>query len=468
MASASFSSTFGDADAGPEQRSSLIAALRARFGSSSKTAEVGAEALVPAKEEEAPDDPFAYLSDYLFSHAQDAQTLGSTTPANEASTGDRIADSFMQMDKGLDVRSKVLDALKVQMSIIPTQAPATSRPAGAAGGGQVIDLDLDEPAESPSHSGLAVPPAFHAPPEVCPCGNVPKRTAKFCIQCGKPWEALDVTGMPVPPPAKRLRVDPAGLAPPLVPEPTPVPVSATPAFPPKPPEPAVLPQVQLAPPGRPAAPAEPSGPEQASAEAAELAARKAAMLQRLQAAETMQQPGAGAQAAPSSTAGKAGPPTSTGSSSTSPSVAPDERPAGQSQEEYEKYRRKCWEQYYEYTSVWQKYYSQHQAELSGKGGMSEKGKTKGKPRPPSGAVPADLLLNPALVPPSGMSGGNGLGAPPHVVAPPGLAAGKGGGGRPGAPPTAMSGYGAVASANQLAAAKAKPAEVDIHSLLLGL
>merc|ERR1719162_95864 len=97
-------------------------------------------------------------------------------------------------------------------------------------------------------------PTFREPPQVCSCGNVPKRTAKFCIQCGKPWESSE-------PPLKRLRPDPASLAPPLTPAPLLVEALPTPK-PPPPPLPTALlqpemaPQLQLQPP---AAPMEPAG-----------------------------------------------------------------------------------------------------------------------------------------------------------------------------------------------------------------
>lgn len=545
MASASLSPTFGSMEGGHDQRSSLIAALRARLGESGGTDVTGdvteeapdfesdGLALVPPKEEEAMEDvSMEYLSDFLFAHAQDAPS--SEMPEGEDAASAGIENKFMQMDKRSDARSKVMDALKVQMSrsaAIPKQAPPTLPAMGRAGGSQVIDLELDSPDEMPAPAALT----YNEPPQVCPCGNVPKRTAKFCIQCGRAWEAAAAA-----PPQKRRRQHPAGLAPPLAPAPPlmPMPVlePVSPAFPPalpltsptlalvpplapmpplmpvpvltpappflvtappltspvpapvpKPappllpvpplqphlvPLPAPVPQLQLAPP---AVPTEPFGPQPGSAEAAELAARKAAMLGRLQAAETVGQAAAVASNMPPLSApGKAGPPNQ-GSGGPSPDVSGC--PPGSTPEQYEAYRRKCWEQYYEYTSVWKKYYDQNQAEQTGKGKTKDKGKGKMKGMQP-GSIPADLAQNPAMalsLPGKSMAGGKGLGArPAHVVPPPGYA-GKGAPllamGRPGGPPTVISGNLAVAAANQLVNAKvpqAMPPEEDIHSKLLGL
>eukprot|EP00438_Fugacium_kawagutii_P034901 Skav224147 [mRNA] locus=scaffold462:376378:376770:- [translate_table: standard] len=89
------------------------------------------------------------------------------------------------------------------------------------------------------------------------------------------------------------------------------------------------------------------------AEQAALAARKAQMLKSL-----------GADASRLQTQGsQAGP-------SAPPSVP--EPPPGASAEEFEAYRQQCWRQYYQYCSVWQKYYDQS------KGGKSAKGMGKGK------------------------------------------------------------------------------------------
>lgn len=547
MASTSLSPTFGDMDGGHDQRSSLIAALRARLGESDsadidgdvtgEAADFEADglALVPPKQEEAMEDvSLEYLSDFLFAHAQDAGS--NEAPEGEAPTGTVIENKFMQMDKRSDARSKVMDALKVQMSrsaAIPKQAPPV--PPASAGGSQVIDVDLDSADEMPAPAAVT----FHEPPRVCPCGNVPKRTAKFCIQCGRPWEA---PAMAAPPP-KRLRQNSAGHAPTLAsppalvpvpefatlppsltsapllssPTPTPVltlapvpelmPVAVLAPAPPLPlapaltlpvsaavpkPAPPLLPvpllQPQLVPlsasvpqlqPAPPAVPVEPSAPESRLAEAAELAARKAAMLGRLQAAETVGRPAAVASNMPGGPPPQSAPVNTGPSNQGSDGPSPDASgcPPGSTPEQYEAYRRKCWEQYYEYTSVWKKYYNQNQAEQTGKGKTKDKGKGKMKGMQP-GSIPADLAQNPAMalsLPGKSMASGKGFGAPAaHVVLPPGYT-GKGtpllGMGQPGRPPTVLSGNLAVAAANQLVNTKvpqAMPPEEDIHSKLLGL
>lgn len=96
------------------------------------------------------------------------------------------------------------------------------------------------------------------------------------------------------------------------------------------------------------------------AEQAALAARKAQMLKSL-----------GADASRLQTQGsQAGP-------SAPPSVP--EPPPGASPEEFEAYRQQCWRQYYQYCSVWQKYYDQS------KGGKSQGAKGMGKGKWPQGA-----------------------------------------------------------------------------------
>lgn len=461
------STTLGDIDANIDDRSSLIAALKARFGdpdSADQEDDCATEpdddaGLVTAKVEDNQDeeDPFAYLSDFLFSHAEEAQTLGSDTPAGQASTGDALADAFIQMDKGLDARAKCIDALKVSMHITkqaPAQvvapaapsakrqrATATAAPAAPA----VSDIiDLDD--EISSSQCSATPSAAQTEP-------APKRPRQE--PAGAPAEAAVLTPLPAPPVQKqKLRQKQASSGPLQVQTAAPNPNPAMQA----------APQVQIAPP----LVAKPPGPEPGSAEAMELAARKAAMLRRLQGAEAMGQ--VDAQAATPSAASA---PKARVANSSAP-AAPPSAPSGTSPEQFEAYRRKCWQEYYEYTSVWKKYYAQNQAEQSGKG------KGKGKPRPAAGAPEGGLLMPQSqghIVPPHGFPSTQG--GPP----PPGFPGAQGGlaaaqpprpfqtaaqsGSRSGGNP--LSGMLAVAAANQLASAQqAKPPEDDIHSKLLGL
>lgn len=491
-------STFGDVDNGVDQRSSLIAALRARFGNGGEeeeamqeieqaadaAAELNGEMVSQAPDfssdalslsapiggasaglckEEASDDSIAYLSDFLFAHAEE---VGISDEANsdKASTGDRLADAFARADRGLDARSKVIDALKVQLSrssAIPKGAPSTAPPVhvgvelnpSVPGASPIIDLEMDPPDGSQSQ----VQPPAPVPPASLPV---------------------------VPPPLKRMRRDPPGAAPP----PPPVPVA---------PEPSTQ-QAQIA--VAPKASTQPSAADltaraaNSAAEAAELAARKAAMLRRLQ--ET-----AGPSEAPPTSAKAPAPGIAPKAMPNTPGPAPPasaDCPNGSSPEQYEAYRRKCWEQYYEYCEVWKKYYSQNQAEQTGKGVKG--GKAKGKLRP-AGGVPgtgpdfSGLTLPPptmgkgqmAMPPLAGLPGA-GKGGPPALQ----LSAPTLGAIPPGLPGGITSGSLAIHAANQLASAKAggagqdvrpvvvppparvpvrapaPPADEDINSILLGL
>lgn len=462
------STTLGDIDANIDDRSSLIAALKARFDNpdaADQEDDCATEpdddaGLVTAQVEDTQEeeDPFAYLSDFLFSHAEEAQTLGSDTPAGQASTGDALADAFIQMDKGLDARAKCIDALKVSMHITkqaPAQVVAPAAPsmkrqrasATAAPAPQVASdiIDLDD--EISSSQCSITPSAAQKEPS-------PKRPRQAPAGApAAPAEAPALTPLPAPPAQKqKLRQKQAPSGPLQVHTAAPNPAMQA------------APQVQIAPP----LVAKPPGPDPASAEALELAARKAAMLRRLQGAEAMGQVDAQAATPSAASAAKAR------VANSSAPAAPPSAPSGTSPEQFEAYRRKCWQEYYEYTSVWKKYYAQNQAEQSGKG------KGKGKPRPAAGAPEGGLLMPQSqgqIVPPHGFPSTQG--GPP----PPGFPGAQGGpaaaqpprpfqtaaqsGSRSAA--NALSGMLAVAAANQLASAQqAKPPEDDIHSKLLGL
>lgn len=451
-----------------DRRSTLVAALRARFGNTDEGAQAdggafkrsGAApdfnsndlALMPPKEEDAPDDSIAYLSDFLFAHTQDPGALLGTEPQTGDVTGDPIADAFTQMDRGLDARQKVIDALKVQISRSTPETPLGVETAPI----EIIDLDSEPP------GGSLAPPAMQP---VATSGLTPEGMA---------------------PPSKRMRLEPTGAAPGFAPLSHPIHTT-----PPPPLNPLAGPGVPLAPVSVPSAPPlvpplktvppMPPGPPPDSAEAAELAAQKAKMLQRLQAVQDV----AGA----SHTVPPKSPPPASGASQlqqsslptpgSGPAPAPPDAagcPPGSSAEEYEAYRRRCWQQYYEYQAVWKKYYMQNQAEQSGKGKV--KGKVQGK-----AGLDASQTACVELALPGKGSLAVGLGAAPNIGgkgAPLSVASGgKGGQVQPGGPPgSATSGNLAIAAANLLASAKGgqaarvvpppRQAEEDIHSKLLGL
>lgn len=442
MASANVSLMPGDADSNIDERSSLLASLRARFGSGAAAGKQGPDfnseglALVPPKEE-ASDDSIAYLSDFLFAHAQDAAST---------STGDALRDEIGQIDRGIDARQKVLSALKNQLSTALEPVAMELAPA-APGGPPIIDLEIHEPELAGQQWTFT------------DVGLSPDEEEALNELEGEASDLIEAAREPL---LKRIRPNP-----------------------------------------KPVAPAPPPLNAAESAEAAELAARKAAMLRSLQAAETMGQAEAAPGAPPSSHLQGAATQTAMagGSGASRPPAQPDMSgcPAGSSPEQYEAYRKKCWEQYYEYTTVWKKYYNQNQAEQSGKGGSSyDPGKGKGKGKPPAPAaqhVGHYASVNPAVNPGHALAL-RGLGAsanagPPRLVPVPAGAGGKGGGllrplpngaslgAMSGLLPSGMtSGSQAVAAANALAAGRAgqgavvvpppKRPEEDIHSKLLGL
>jgi hypothetical protein len=410
-----FSSKLGDVDANIDKRKQLVATLRAKLGGVETDGyeqipppivkqegpdfESGELELVPPLDSQAvheppddPDDPgldpIEYLSEFLYAHAQDVPSA-----STEAPKGDAFKEVFEQMDRGLDERQRIIDGLKFQLSQPLSANVASTFPGEPA----VIDLE-EETVEMPDSSNASnlMLPSPVVPQQTTPTsatlngGLVPQQMGML------PPQGSDSEATLIPPP-KRVRtelVDTSSTGHMLQSLPRPLQEQPQP-----------VPQVSA------------GTTSAAMAEAAELAARKAAMLNRLSAVEALGQPEV------PGAAGSAWPPgtnPATGSDTVAPNSSSEAGSPGSSPEEYEAYRRKCWQQYYEYTAVWKKYYDQNQAEQSGKG------KAKGKLRPfGGGGMPPGL----------GMVAGKGSGGmpAPRSVPPPvsinpaaGLLSGKGG------------------------------------------
>merc|ERR1740121_876784 len=127
---------------------------------------------------------------------------------------------------------------------------------------------------------------------------------------------------------------------------------------------------------------------------------KAEMLRNLQAADGVAaEPPAAAtmRAAPNGAAPTVGSPPATRAAATCPE--------GTSPEEFEAYRRKCWEQYYEYTAACQKYYQQAAT-------TQAKGRGKGPAPRAAPANPAALSMVPSL---GGARPGAGAGQHPWAA-----------------------------------------------------
>lgn len=289
-----------------------------------------------------------------------AQSQGVATPTT-ATGGETFTDVMAQMDRGLDERQRLISALKGQLSQVAAM-PKTAPPAAPP-----ASSSMQFPQPAPSANAVPLIPVLS--PQT---GTSPS------------WEAAPST--------KRARLD-----------------------------------------GGDAASSPPTAASQTEAEVAELAAMKAKMLGNLQAAESIVQAKAPAMALPVGEEEESTPSAPPISGSTSIAGAGETAPGapqaivcppGTSQEEYEAYRQKCWKEYYEKCAVWQKYYSQYQA---------EKGKGKGKAIP--GLIKAGNV-NPGMLPAGIGKGGPmapGKSSPQVVTPPPGLpmapaAAGKGRGG----------------------------------------
>lgn len=399
------SGLMGQVDQGMEQRSSLVAALRAKLlgggaatGLGPGTAEGGASPpLEPAAAtEEAP-----------------MQSLLVQPPPEDSFTG-----KLAQYDRGLDQRQKLIDALKANLSrsaALPKTAPprCPTEPLQATGGllaaTQMMGMGdaLASPGSPGACASAASPVQAGAPflpgPPVLVDGVLPL-----------PGQQIDAGG---PPAAKR----PRGGAASDFAAPAPAPVAA--------------------------------------AEAELLAARKAEMLRSLGAAGVAAGPQPGQPAPPQTspgTAAIAAQSTSPGGllGSSSPPAAPPGPGAGPpmpplppnaTPEQFEAYRQQCWQQYYEYCAVWQKYYEKQKRDPS-----QAKGKSAGKGYPaglgPGG--PRGPLLGQGV---AGCAAG-GLGTAAALAA----ARAASGGGVP------------ELRSNPALAGGQHPVDEDIHSKLLGL
>jgi len=167
--------------------------------------------------------------------------------------------------------------------------------------------------------------------------------------------------------------------------------------------------------------------------------------------------------------------------------APPALQPGATPEQQEAYRRDCWRKYYEYCSLWQKYYTQNSTKAA---------QSKAKPRGPPGPLTGQVVGPPAVLPSqllaAGKGGLGGMGGPlmPMPVAPPDpaaaaargrssamaawpLALAAGPGARPPQvvlpvrPEAVGKGRGGLVGAVQLPPVRSL-IEDDIHSKLLGL
>jgi len=310
-----------------EQRSALVTALRAKLGVSESGP---GEARTPS--------------------------TGTLAPSQAIPTDDSFADAMAQLDRGLDARQKLIGALRSQLSrhaaYPKASAEQTSAGEPAEDAGPLL---LDEPLAVSAEGGFE-PIEIPHQQEVLP-------------------DIVEVSPDELPP-AKRMR--PAG-------EPTSVASCPSPASAPGP-----------------DAVAAPCGDSVDDAEKAALEARKAAMLKSLKAAEASKQTpdttapslppaqhpsGDILQTAPEGTVPQPQPPMA---GQPLPSTAPPHPsappmppcPAGATPEQYEAWRQQCWQLYWEWCSVWQKYYTQNQNEQrNGKAGAQ----SKARGGPPGGA-----------------------------------------------------------------------------------
>jgi len=305
-------------------------------------------------------------------------------PPNASET---FTDVIAQLDRGLDERQKLINALKGQLSKVsamPKTAPPAPMPMPA--------FPTQLPPQRPRTA--VTPPPMQADPLEVTAG--PLMLPPGYQGANQSWAT--------PPVAKRARFDDLEAGP-------------------------------------------------SAAEAAELAAMKAKMLGNLQAAESIAQAKAPAMALPvgeeeatlTSTSEAMSMPAGASDASPAPPQASD-CPPGISQEEFEAYRQKCWKEYYEKCAVWQKYYTQYQA---------EKGKSKGK----------SMMIVPKMAPPmiNPGKGGKGNSLPPIVPAKSAVQVVRPNQGMLVNP--AMAGKGRMPMAIQGARQRA---EEDIHSKLLGL
>ncbi|CAE7205642.1 unnamed protein product [Symbiodinium natans] len=344
---ADFPSLLGHVDECMEQRASLLSALRAKLDS------VGTQQL-PLPSDDGP---------VLLSLAEDSEEVEVPTapalpvidvddeePSPSAPAGDAFSDVMAQLDRGLDARQQMIDALKAQLSkssALPkaklgprtwSQVPRpalASPPVAASGYGAVgaVAVAVTQP-----HL-LQRPQLVQQPPQMPQ--QVPQQMPQQQVQAVPQLQSFPSPGISNP-------GMPTGMTMPVpVAMPMGMPIGEPPLK-----RPRSAGAVGTVGAGA-AMPFPLRAPEQQDfavkdAEQAALAARKAQMLRNLGANVSEQ---SGSQAMP-----QAG---------FTPSVP--EPPPGTSPEEFEAYRQQCWREYYQWCKIWQKYYDQSKGKAKGRG-----------------------------------------------------------------------------------------------------
>jgi len=448
-----------DVDAGLDSRSSLVAALRAKLGDDDDDDDF----------EEVPADPegggagVVVVEAPASSPAEPAGSVAAVTAA-VGRGGDSFTDALAQLDRGLDQRQSLLSALKAQLSKQSAALVSEDFSANTMVSGQ----GLLAPSTPLAGAGQMAPLLTPGSPDQWAPATPSPVVAKATPQTPQ----TPLTPQPASQPTPLTPMTPMTPLTPLTPSST---TPLTPA-PQKPPSQQPPPQLRPSPPW--AREAEPGakrlradqdslaalegaaaavgllGPSvcaQSPADSQLLAARKAEMLRSLSAFEGVSK--LGAAATPTPPLPSLPPAQAAPAAGQAPGAGGGAPPAGASPEEFEAYRRKCWQQYYEYTSAWQKYHekakqdpqvAQSKAKGAGKGashaGPGAIVPAQIQPQPTGGLRPAlgangAMQLRPAM---AGMLGGGKGGGPAAVQPPP------------------MGGL------------IVKPVEEDIHSKLLGL
>uniref|UniRef100_A0A7S4QC75 Uncharacterized protein n=1 Tax=Alexandrium monilatum TaxID=311494 RepID=A0A7S4QC75_9DINO len=404
-----FSSLLGQVDASIEQRSSLVAALRAKLGVSdpkSETLALGGaggrlSGSVPGLLEVSlegrgqPEEPQEPEVEALPPGPAAARgpLPDPAPPLLTVSGGGSFTDAMAQLDRGLEERQKLIDALKAQLSKSAAY-PKSSMPCPAAdpedwGAGSASAMP-PAPASSPPpaaglleegqrrQAGLAplTPvPATQGLPRVVDMGDYGPVAAK------RPRLSTPSAGLEATPKATGVAQDDTaalaarkaemlrGLGA----------VEATGTQPA-----AALAPGAAAPAG--AADVRPAGPAEAPAASAPAllgspAAPRAAPAQRLSGSGPVPPP------PPAAAASAIAPPAAAPPAALPAAAAPPAPPPGATPEQMEAFRQQCWRKYYEYCSVWQKYYAQNSAKAA---------QSKSKPHVrPGGLVPAGMPSDPA-------------------------------------------------------------------------
>jgi len=330
---ADFPSLLGHVDECMEQRASLLSALRAKLDNADTKQQLplpsddGPVLLSLAEEIEEAEVPTAPTLAVI--DVDDEEP--SPAAAGDAGARDAFSDVMAQLDRGLDARQQMIDALKVQLSksaALPKAktGPRTFPEAAPRPGPVFASPSITAASGYGAVGAVAVAVTQpHLQPRLLQVPQLLPQVQLQQVQPPQPMTQLQsfpnpgITnrGVPLPgpgePPLKRPRSGAAGAAVP---------------FPQRAPE-----QQDFA---------------AKDAEQAALAARKAQMLRNLGANVSEQ---TGAQGLP-----QAG---------FTPSVP--EPPPGTSPEEFEAYRQQCWREYYQWCKIWQKYYDQSKGKAKGRG-----------------------------------------------------------------------------------------------------